>query len=180
MKNLFWILIASVGFSLPARAEYDTHSTSLPGQSRSLTGPAAKALGSTANACQIGRSATPSRKPAIQPKIPTNPVVPKPGPFARENPRLQPDFPGEEKYQTCLEGIPILDFFACPQVLTTCQAGTVDGGKTKIRPLVLDAGNQCTAGTEIYEMACGRGLEFKRFKNDVKCAATQFPQAGAE
>lgn len=195
MRTLFLSFIACVGVSLPAAAEYGQHSSgssSLPSSSRSLKGPSSNALSDALSACQVGRSGNQSRGPAIQPTysltppvidpvIPVKPVVTEPGPFARENPREQAEFPGEEKYQACLKGIPAVDFFKCPQVLSTCQASTVDGGKTKIRPLSLDAGNPCTAGTEIYEMACGRGLEFSRFSNDdIKCGPTSFPLADAK
>ncbi len=186
--RMIFTFIALVGASLPAWAEYGQHSggTSSSGV-RSLTAPTSKALTDALNACQVGRSAVPPRQ-SIQPKPvysltppDATPVVPKPtkepGPFARENPRENPEFPGEEAFKKCLAGIPAIDFVKCPQTLTTCHADTVDGGKTKIRPLSLDAGNPCVAGTDIYEMACGRGLEFERFKNDIKCEPTSFPLA---
>jgi hypothetical protein len=178
MKTLFLILL-SVGTSLVAVAE--DHSKGLTGgQGRTQSPSSSKALSDAVNACLVGRPAVSTRGPAVdpvrsQPSLPIYPLKPKePGPFARENPRENPEFPGEEKFKACLDNLPIPLQSGCLTVLTTCQAETADGGKTKIRPLIVDSGDTCSSRLDFQEAACGRGLEHTRFQNgDIKCGPTQ-------
>lgn len=159
-----------------------------PGSSRSVQDSSGKRLNDLVNACLAGRPFPSSRSLAVQQASPQLPIyrldpptpprteIPK-GPFLRENPREQPEFPGEQAYSECLNyySKTAYDFFACPQVLTTCRAETIDGGKKKIRPLIVDDGNPCSAHDSFMKAACGRGIKHDEFKSgDLSCGPTQF------
>ncbi len=178
--KVLWTITAFLGIGLAAIAETGSHGLT-GGKARSIQDPATRSLGDAVNACLAGRPAvSPSQPISSQPSIQpiSNPIsylVPKPeaGPFLREDPKKNPEFPGEAAFEKCLKGIPAIDFFHCPQVLSSCRVDVTKIGNKTVRPFSLDAGNPCNAGTEIYEMACGRGLSFDEVQGHVNCGPTQ-------